>query len=514
MDINMTERKELVARFQRECKGAEHRGPDMIAMTITPSIRTKGAGLAEDEIEVTMTATETDRHGDIVRSSGAKLQNYRKNSVVLFGHRNDLPAVGKVVKGSIKKGAGSVTAKVKFAETALGMELLYLYKNGFMSAWSIGFIPLKWDAIEGDKDSDGELWGPVDIKSWELLELSAVTVGACPSALTNAMHTGTTADVVKSVADWAHEMREKGIKSEEDEEMKYECECLDCGHKMSSDEHCREIECPECGGEMRRAKRPGTGKDADDVIETPEETNAPEPDEGGTPEETPDATPAPSGDGAPAEGDEADGSAEPVEDSEGETDAGDDEGEAAPEEPASDDSAVETDPEDEGKPADGDTVDEPEADDDDGEDEETDDGSDAEDDAEEALRQGLQDTFGVSDEAADAIIDYVEDQVNERVAVIKAELELDTTQAKVALVELRDEMKETAETLERLVELRDKIGLKEAPPATDKDAGHEEPEDDDEVTDDEAKEFAADLKERIVETVKREIDKHLGRVLD
>jgi len=40
---------------------------------------------------------------------------------------------------------------------------------------------------------------------------------------------------------------------------KYECECLDCGHVMSSDEHCRNIKCPECGGEMRRKERPGPG---------------------------------------------------------------------------------------------------------------------------------------------------------------------------------------------------------------------------------------------------------------
>ena len=40
----------------------------------------------------------------------------------------------------------------------------------------------------------------------------------------------------------------------------YRCECLDCGHKMSSDEHCADIVCPECGGQMRRAKRPGVGR--------------------------------------------------------------------------------------------------------------------------------------------------------------------------------------------------------------------------------------------------------------
>jgi len=40
----------------------------------------------------------------------------------------------------------------------------------------------------------------------------------------------------------------------------YNCECLKCGHKLSSNSHCRDIKCPECGGDMRRADRPGIGK--------------------------------------------------------------------------------------------------------------------------------------------------------------------------------------------------------------------------------------------------------------
>jgi len=41
--------------------------------------------------------------------------------------------------------------------------------------------------------------------------------------------------------------------------MTYRCECLDCGEQVDSDEHCREIRCPKCGGEMRRVERPGPG---------------------------------------------------------------------------------------------------------------------------------------------------------------------------------------------------------------------------------------------------------------
>ena len=38
------------------------------------------------------------------------------------------------------------------------------------------------------------------------------------------------------------------------------CECLKCGHTMETDGHCIDKKCPQCGGEMRRAGRPGPGR--------------------------------------------------------------------------------------------------------------------------------------------------------------------------------------------------------------------------------------------------------------
>jgi len=40
----------------------------------------------------------------------------------------------------------------------------------------------------------------------------------------------------------------------------YVCECLECGHIVESEEHCKDIKCPECGGQMRRLERPGEGR--------------------------------------------------------------------------------------------------------------------------------------------------------------------------------------------------------------------------------------------------------------
>jgi len=44
----------------------------------------------------------------------------------------------------------------------------------------------------------------------------------------------------------------------------FKCECIECGHKMESKKHCKDLKCPECGGQMRREERPGPGqKDID-----------------------------------------------------------------------------------------------------------------------------------------------------------------------------------------------------------------------------------------------------------
>jgi len=40
----------------------------------------------------------------------------------------------------------------------------------------------------------------------------------------------------------------------------FKCECIECGYKQQSKIHCKDIQCPECGGQMRREERPGPGQ--------------------------------------------------------------------------------------------------------------------------------------------------------------------------------------------------------------------------------------------------------------
>lgn len=53
----------------------------------------------------------------------------------------------------------------------------------------------------------------------------------------------------------------------DEEEQVYECECIECGLVIETGEHCRDIKCPDCGGEMRRVDRPGAGYQDDNTEE-------------------------------------------------------------------------------------------------------------------------------------------------------------------------------------------------------------------------------------------------------
>lgn len=54
--------------------------------------------------------------------------------------------------------------------------------------------------------------------------------------------------------------KKEAEKKKKEEKQKYSCTCIECGHKLTTDEHCKDVKCPECGGTMRRAERPGAGE--------------------------------------------------------------------------------------------------------------------------------------------------------------------------------------------------------------------------------------------------------------
>lgn len=136
----------------------------------------------ERTIVGTITTNAVDRYGEIVEPDGAILDAYLKNPVVLLNHMSWMPAVGRCLW--IKPQGKGLVAKTQFADTDAGRDVYELYKGGFMKAWSIGFLPVKWE--DGNTDSGKMKWRR-RFTQWELLEYSAVTVPANPEAVSKAM---------------------------------------------------------------------------------------------------------------------------------------------------------------------------------------------------------------------------------------------------------------------------------------------------------------------------------------
>ena len=150
-----------------------------------------------DEKEGTLTAyvsTDTrDRMDEVLDPQGLDMTNYKKNPVVLWAHDYSLPPIGKALW--VKRDGVGIISKVKFASTAFAQEIFQLYKEGFLKAFSVGFIPKE------EEEGDGEKTPRRTFKKWEMLEYSAVPVPANPDALALAIKKGIlkTPSLIKSM---------------------------------------------------------------------------------------------------------------------------------------------------------------------------------------------------------------------------------------------------------------------------------------------------------------------------
>jgi len=133
-----------------------------------------------------LSTAAVDRHGDTVSQAGWKLDNYRKNPVVLFGHDQNSPPVGRAPV-VVVEGDKLIAKGVEFTPKDLspfGFMIGEMYRKGFMNAVSVGFLPAKFK----ENDERGGL--AMDFEEQELLEFSAVPVPANPEALQGAKSAG------------------------------------------------------------------------------------------------------------------------------------------------------------------------------------------------------------------------------------------------------------------------------------------------------------------------------------
>lgn len=151
-------------------------------------VETKASEDSPRTLIVQISDSLPDRSNDTVQPDGVITDNFMKNPVVLFAHNyTDLP-IAKCI--ALKSTDTGILATVEFPEEGLydkADTIFQMYKQGFLNAWSIGFMP---------KDYEPNDNGGYNFKSWELFEFSSVPVPDNPRALTVMRSKGINVDVV------------------------------------------------------------------------------------------------------------------------------------------------------------------------------------------------------------------------------------------------------------------------------------------------------------------------------
>lgn len=187
-----------------------------------------------------------DRDNEVIKADGWELANYRKNPVVLFAHNYRQPAVGRALRVWADK--GQLKFKVQFPameEYGFADTLFKLYRGGYMSAVSVGFIPKEWE--KGKKKDDPYR----TYTRQELLELSLVPVPANPEAIVSSR------GVKSALADETIDENELGeliqkLKEIAEEEVAGTEETSESGEPAINKEPERKTVyvCEECGREI------------------------------------------------------------------------------------------------------------------------------------------------------------------------------------------------------------------------------------------------------------------------
>lgn len=153
------------------------------------------AGDGDRSLTFVISTATVDRMGDTIAVDGWKLDNYRKNPVVLWAHDATSLPVAKADKVWIEGGRLMASAEFTPAGMARFNDAVFeMLKAGFLSATSVGFAPLKYAFTDDPQRRFG-----IDFMEQELLEFSVVPIPANAEALIQGRAAGID---VAPVAEW------------------------------------------------------------------------------------------------------------------------------------------------------------------------------------------------------------------------------------------------------------------------------------------------------------------------
>lgn len=148
-----------------------------MAKFVQPSGGAEVADIEKRQMKFCISTDKADRDGDRVMQDGMRHDKFMKNPIVLWNHNSYEPPIGRALK--LEKGTNKTMAIAQFMtadESEFADQVFKMYKGGYLSGVSIGFIPIDLSPSE----TKGERFV---IKSCELIEFSAVPIPANPDAL-------------------------------------------------------------------------------------------------------------------------------------------------------------------------------------------------------------------------------------------------------------------------------------------------------------------------------------------
>ena len=156
-----------------------------------------------------ISSSTVDRDGDVLVAEGADFSNFRKNARLLWSHNSgggeSRPSIGRIENIEVRDGKIFFTPVFDLKDT-FAAEIFRKFKENFLNAFSVGFLPKEWSENE-----TGYIF-----KNWEALEFSAVNVPANPEALV--VLRSQKFKVSKDWADWKKEAKPLVDPEEEDED--------------------------------------------------------------------------------------------------------------------------------------------------------------------------------------------------------------------------------------------------------------------------------------------------------
>lgn len=133
-------------------------------------------GTSSRTFNAIISTSAVDRDKDVIDPKGWRLESYRKNPIILWQHRRDLPPIARCT--DIRVSGSRLIAKMEFPPAGtyqLADEIFNLVDAGFLHSTSVGFLPIR--SIYNNER------GGHDILEAELLEFSIVAVPANSEAL-------------------------------------------------------------------------------------------------------------------------------------------------------------------------------------------------------------------------------------------------------------------------------------------------------------------------------------------